>query len=191
MIIILRFFIMSGFFYETTHFSTRRHIFLQDDTFFINYLGLHPMALTEMITEQMKTAMKSGDKIRLETLRSLRALILEFEKSGAGRTMNEEDEQKLLLSAAKKRKDAIEQFRAVGREEAMAKEEAELAIIQEFLPQQMSEAEVESVLRLVVEQVGATGAKDVGKVMGPAMKELRGKADGTLVQTVVKRLLGA
>jgi uncharacterized protein YqeY len=149
------------------------------------------MALTEMITEQMKTAMKSGDKIRLETLRSLRALILEFEKSGAGRTMNEEDEQKLLLSAAKKRKDAIEQFRAVGREEAMAKEEAELAIIQEFLPQQMSEAEVESVLRSVIEQVGATDAKDVGKVMGPAMKELRGKADGTLVQTVVKRLLGA
>jgi uncharacterized protein len=149
------------------------------------------MALTETINEQLKTAMKAGDKIRLETLRSLRALILEFEKSGVGRAMNADDEQKLLLSAAKKRKDAIEQFRAVGRAEAVAKEETELAIIQEFLPQQMTEAEVEAALQSIIEQVGAKDAKDVGKVMGAAMKELRGKADGTVVQTVAKKLLGA
>lgn len=149
------------------------------------------MALTETINDQLKTAMKAGDKIRLETLRSLRALILEFEKSGVGRTMNADDEQKLLLSAAKKRKDAIEQFRAVGRAEAVAKEEAELAIIQEFLPQQMTEAEVEVAVQSIIEQVGAKDAKDVGKVMGAAMKELRGRADGTLVQTLAKKLLGA
>lgn len=139
----------------------------------------------------MKTAMKGGDKLRLETLRSLRALILEFEKSGAGRAMNEEDEQKLLLSASKKRKDAIEQFRNAGRTEAADKEAAELAIIQEFLPKQMEEAEVEAAVKAIITSVGATTAQEVGKVMGAAMKELRGKADGNLVQAVAKRLLGA
>lgn len=135
--------------------------------------------------------MKSGDKLRLETIRSIRALILEFEKSGVGRTMTEEDEQKLLISAAKKRKDSVEQYRAANREDLASKEEAELAIIQEFLPKQMDESEVETVVKTIIEQVGAKTPQEVGKVMGAAMKELRGKADGTLVQTVAKRLLGA
>ena len=147
--------------------------------------------LTDIITEQMKAAMKSGDKLRLETIRSIRALILEFEKSGVGRTMTEEDEQKLLISAAKKRKDSVEQYRAANREDLASKEEAELAIIQEFLPKQMDESEVEVVVKTIIEQVGAKTPQEVGKVMGAAMKELRGKADGTLVQTVAKRLLGA
>lgn len=147
--------------------------------------------LSEIITEQMKAAMKSGDKLRLETIRSIRALILEFEKSGVGRAMTEEDEQKLLISAAKKRKDSIEQYRAANREDLASKEEAELAIIQEFLPKQMDESEVEAVVKTIIEQVGAKTPQEVGKVMGAAMKELRGKADGTLVQTVAKRLLGA
>ncbi|MBD1210726.1 MAG: GatB/YqeY domain-containing protein [Ignavibacteria bacterium] len=147
--------------------------------------------LSEIITEQMKAAMKSGDKLRLETIRSIRALILEFEKSGVGRTMTEDDEQKLLISAAKKRKDSIEQYRAANREDLASKEEAELAIIQEFLPKQMDESEVETVVKTIIEQVGAKTPQEVGKVMGAAMKELRGKADGTLVQTVAKRLLGA
>lgn len=147
--------------------------------------------LTDIITEQMKAAMKSGDKLRLETIRSIRALILEFEKSGVGRAMTEEDEQKLLISAAKKRKDSVEQYRAANREDLASKEEAELAIIQEFLPKQMDESEVEAVVKTIIEQVGAKTPQEVGKVMGAAMKELRGKADGTLVQTVAKRLLGA
>ncbi len=147
--------------------------------------------LTEIITEQMKAAMKSGDKLRLETVRSIRALILEFEKSGVGRAMTEEDEQKLLLSAAKKRKDSVEQYRAANREDLASKEEAELAIIQEFLPKQMDESEVEAAVKVIIEQVGAKTPQEVGKVMGAAMKELRGKADGTLVQAVAKRLLGA
>jgi uncharacterized protein len=165
--------------------------------FFFLYHPLHfftirtTMALSATITEQMKTAMKSGEKVRLETLRSLRALILEFEKSGAGREMTPDDEQKLLLTAAKKRKDAIEQYRNVGRADAAALEEAELAIIQEFLPEQLSEAEVEAAVKAIVAQTGASTPQDLGKVMGAAMKELRGKADGTLVQTIVKRLLGA
>ncbi|MCU0425278.1 MAG: GatB/YqeY domain-containing protein [Candidatus Kapabacteria bacterium] len=146
--------------------------------------------LSETINEQMKTAMKSGDKQRLETLRSIRALILEFEKSGIGRAMTPDDEQNLLISAAKKRRDSIDQFRAAKREDLATKEEAELAIIQEFLPKQLSESEVETVVKGIIEQVGAKTPQEVGKVMGAAMKELRGKADGNLVQAVAKRLLG-
>jgi uncharacterized protein YqeY len=97
----------------------------------------------------------------------------------------------MLLSAAKKRKDAIEQFRNAGRNEAADKEAAELAIIQEFLPQQMTEAEVETAVKAIIESVGAKTPQEVGKVMGAAMKDLRGKADGTLVQVIAKRLLGA
>lgn len=149
------------------------------------------MTFSETITEQMKTAMKSGDKLRLETLRSLRALILEFEKSGSARAMTDDDAQKILLSAAKKRKDAIEQYQQAGRTDLAQNEEAELRIIQEFLPAQMSDAEIEASVKTLIAQLGISDPKELGKLMGAAMKELRGKADGTQVQTIAKRLLGA
>ena len=149
------------------------------------------MALTEIINDQMKAAMKSGDKQRLETIRSIRALILEFEKSGAARAMTEEDEQKILLFAAKRRKDSVEQYRAAKRDDLADKEAAELLIIQEFLPKQMTEEEVEIIVKGIIEQMGAKTPQEVGKVVGASMKELRGKTDGNVVQAVVKRLLGA
>lgn len=97
------------------------------------------MKLKELINEHLKTAMKSGDKVRLETIRSLRALILEFEKSGVNREMNEEEELKLITGAVKKRKESIEQFSNAGRNDLAEKEEAELKILLEYLPQQLSE----------------------------------------------------
>jgi len=139
----------------------------------------------------MKAAMKSGDKLRLETVRSIRAAILEFNTSGVGRPMNDDDEVKLLQKLAKKRKDAMEIFRANGRDEAADKEQAELAILEEFLPTMLNEAEITSIVQRVIADTGATSQKDFGKVIGAAMKELRGKADGTLVQSVVKSLLGS
>jgi len=148
------------------------------------------MNLEQTITEQMKAAMKSGDKLRLETVRSIRAAILEFNTSGVGRPMNDDDEVKLLQKLAKKRKDAMEIFRANGRNEAADKEQAELAILEEFLPTMLGEAEIKTVVERVIADTGATTQKDFGKVIGAAMKELKGKADGTLVQTVVKSLLG-
>lgn len=148
------------------------------------------MNLEQTITEQMKAAMKSGDKLRLETVRSIRAAILEFNTSGVGRPMNDDDEVKLLQKLAKKRRDAMEIFRANGRDEAADKEQAELAILEEFLPTMLNEAEITSIVQRVIADTGATSQKDFGKVIGAAMKELRGKADGTLVQTVVKSLLG-
>ena len=147
------------------------------------------MSLTEQINEQMKSAMKSGDKLRLETLRSLRAGIIEFEKSGVGRAMTPADEQDVLLRAAKKRREAIEEYGKVGREDVADRERAELAIIQEFLPKQFSEEEVEQRVREIIQEQGASGPGDFGRVMGVAAKEMRGKADGALVQSIVKKLL--
>lgn len=147
------------------------------------------MNLEQIITDQMKAAMKSGDKLRLETVRSVRAAILEFNTSGVGRTMNDDDEVKLLQKLAKKRKDAMDIFRANGRDEAADKEQAELAILEEFLPTMLDEKDVQEVVKRVISESGATSQKDFGKVIGAAMKELRGKADGTLVQAVVKSML--
>lgn len=149
------------------------------------------MTLAETINQQMKAAMLASDKLRLETLRSIRALILEFEKSGIDRAMTPEDEIKILSSAAKKRRDAIDAYDNAGRTEAADKERAELAIIQEFLPAQMSEDDVRKELQAVIASIGASGPGDVGKVMGAAMKTLKGKADGGLIQRVAKDLLGA
>jgi len=147
------------------------------------------MTFEQQINEDLKESMKSGDKLRLETLRSLRASIIEFSKSGTGKDMSEEDAQKILLNASKKRKDAIEMYKQAGRQDLLEKEESELAIIAAYLPEQLSESEVVDALKLIIQQVGAEGPKDMGKVMGLAMKELRGKADGTLVQQCLKQLL--
>lgn len=147
------------------------------------------MTFEQKINEDLKEAMKSGDKIRLETLRSLRASIIEFNKSGTDKIMSEEDAQKILLNASKKRKDAIDMYRQAGRQDLLEKEESELAIIASFLPEQLSEDQVIHALKGIIQQAGAEGPKDMGKVMGLAMKELRGKADGNLVQQCVKQLL--
>lgn len=147
------------------------------------------MSLETKINDGMKSAMKNGDKIRLETLRSIRAGIIAFNKSGAGRDMNGDDEQKILLAAAKQRRDAIDMARSANRPEFIEKEEQELAIIMEFLPKQLSEEEVAEVVNRIISEMGASGTKDFGKVIGAAMKELRGKADGNIVQQTVKQLL--
>ena len=149
------------------------------------------MSLEITINEELKNSMKSGDKVRTETLRSIRSAIIEFSKSGVGREMNSDDEIKLLNLQAKKRKDAIDLYKQANRPELMDKEVAELAIIQEFLPKQLSEVEVVEFVKNKIAATGAQGMKDMGKVMGPTMKELAGKADGGLVQKVVKELLGA
>lgn len=147
------------------------------------------MSLEEKINEALKEAMKSGDKIRTETLRSIRAGIIEFNKSGISRTMTEDDELKILNSAAKKRKDAIEMYESAGRNELAEKEKSELLIIQEFLPKQLEESEIIAAIKAIIEATGAKDAKDFGKVIGLSMKELKGKADGNIVQQHVKNLL--
>lgn len=150
------------------------------------------MGLMEKIADDMKSAMKSGEKLRLETLRTLRAGLLEMqvEKRPSG-GMTPEDEIGVLISASKKRKESIDIFRANGRPELADQESLELSIIQEYLPKQMGAEEVEAFVKKVIAESGATSAKDFPKVMGPVMKELKGKADGKMIQETVKRLLGA
>ncbi|HTX98731.1 MAG TPA: GatB/YqeY domain-containing protein [Bacteroidota bacterium] len=151
------------------------------------------MSLKETISSDLQAAMKKGDALRRETLRTIRAALLEkeIEKRGGGPGMTPEDEIGVLTAAAKKRRESIEQFRAGNRPELADQEERELAIIQEYLPKQLTPEEVENAVRQVVTDVGASGPRDFGKVMPAAMKVLKGKADGKIVQETVKRILGA
>lgn len=150
------------------------------------------MSLKDQIGEDIKAAMKSKDKIRLETVRSIKKLILEKEVSvrPAGQeSLTEEQEMEILVQLAKQRRDSIEQYRQAKREDLASQEAQELAIIEEYLPQQMSDEEVSAIIDQIIAQAGATTAKDMGKVMGPAMQQLKGKTDGKKVQEMVKAKL--
>ncbi len=151
------------------------------------------MALKDTISEDLKKAMKSGEKLRLETLRTIRAALMEkeIEKRGTGTGITPEDELGVMTTAAKKRKESIEQFQNGGRPELAEQERKELAIIQGYLPRQLSTEELEKAVRDIVAQAGATGPGDFGKVMPQVMKQLKGKADGRLIQETVKKMLGA
>jgi uncharacterized protein len=150
------------------------------------------MGLKEKISEDMKTAMKSGDKFRLETLRTLRAVLLEkeIEKRGGQGVVTPDDEIGVLTAAAKKRRESIEMFEKGGRKDLVDQETRELAIIQEFLPKQMTMEEVTLLVKNIIAETGAASAADFGKVMPAVMKQVKGKADGRAVQELVKQLLG-
>lgn len=151
------------------------------------------MSLKDQISEDIKAAMKAKDKVRLETVRSIKKVILERESSvrATGQdTLTAEQELEVLTQLAKQRKDAIAQYQQAGRDDMADAEAAELAIIEEYLPAQLSDEEVAAVIDALIAKTGATSPKDMGKVMGPAMKELKGKADGAKVQALVKAKLG-
>lgn len=147
------------------------------------------MNLEEKVNEALRKAIKEGNKVRMDTLRSIRASIIEFNKSGIGRAMTPDDELKILQSAIKKRKDAIELYEKGGRQELADREKEEIKIIQEYLPEQLSEDEIRTIIKKIVVEINATSLKDLGKVMGKAMQELKGKADGSLVQSIAKEVL--
>ena len=150
------------------------------------------MSLRERIDAEIKTAMKSKDKVRLETVRGIKKFILEKEVSlrpSGQDTLTEAQELEILMQIAKQRRDSIEQYRKGSREDLVAQEEAELVILEEYLPPQMSDEEVSKVVDEVIASVGATSAKEMGKVMGKAMQQLKGKADGNKIQDMVKAKL--
>lgn len=152
------------------------------------------MSLKDRISEDIKTAMKAKDKIRLETVRSIKKVLLEKEVSARGQgqgTITETQELEVLAQLAKQRRDSIEQYRQGGREDLAEQESQELAIIEEYLPKQLSDEEISAVLDEIIASVGVTSAKDMGKVMGPAMQQLKGRADGQKVQAMVKAKLGS
>ncbi len=147
------------------------------------------MTLEQIVNNSLVESMKKGDKVRTETLRSIKKSIIEFKTSGIKREINKEDELKILNHAAKQRKDAIAMYKKANRMEAADNEEKELKIIQEFLPQQMSETEITEIIKSIIKTTGAKDIKDFSKVIGIVMKELKGKAEGALVQQIIKSLL--
>ena len=147
------------------------------------------MGLKEKINEDLKSAMKSGDKVRLATIRMVRAQVLEFDKSGTGREMSEDDEMKILLSAVKKRRESIDLYEKAGRSELAAVEKKEIEIIQEYLPKQMDPSDAEKIITRIISESGAVLSKDLGKVMPAVMKELKGKIDGKIINEIVKQKL--
>ena len=148
------------------------------------------MNLSEKINTDLKEAMKANDSIRLQTIRSIRAQILEFEKSGSGKKLDSEEEIKLLSTAAKKRKEAMEEYLKAGRKDLAATEEAELNIIMSYLPKQLSGEELVAKVKQIAENIGATSNSDFSKLMPAAIKELKGQADGKAVKEAVEKILG-
>ena len=148
------------------------------------------MSLKSKIEGEIKQAMLSKDKVRLTALRAIKSQILLAEtEKGAGDGLSEDSEMKILQKAAKQRKDSLEIYQQQGREDLAEVEQGELSIIEEFLPKQMSAEEIESEVKKVIEQVGASGPQDMGKVMGASTKALAGKADGKAISAIAKKLL--
>ena len=148
------------------------------------------MNLEEKIMAQMKDAMKSKNEGLLRGLRAIKAEIIKAKtEPGAGGEIDETTEQKFLQKMVKQRKDSLEIFEKQGRADLAEKEKEELLIIQQFLPEQMSEADIIAAIKQIIADTGATSAADLGKVMGAASKQLAGKADGKTISGIVKSLL--
>lgn len=149
------------------------------------------MSLKTQIEANIKQAMLARDQARLLALRAIKSAILLEETSGAhGGELSADTEAKILMKAVKQRKDSAEIYRTQGRSDLLDKELAEVAVIEEFLPKQLSEDELKAVLQAIIARVGASAPSDMGKVMGVATKELAGKAEGKTVSALVKQLLG-
>ncbi|WPR74497.1 GatB/YqeY domain-containing protein [Algoriphagus sp. NG3] len=150
------------------------------------------MSLKQKIESEIKSAMIAKDKTRLGALRSIKSLILlEETKSGAKAELSEEDELKLLTKAAKQRKDSADIYEKQSRTDLYDVEMAELKVLEEFLPEAMTDEEITAVIRAIIAQTGASSPKDMGKVMGVASKELAGRADGKVISEKVKALLNS
>ncbi|NIJ51678.1 GatB/YqeY domain-containing protein [Dyadobacter arcticus] len=148
------------------------------------------MSLKSQVESGIKDAMRAKDQDTLRALRAIKALILLDETKGGGSgELTSDDELKLLTKAAKQRRESADIYKAQNRPDLLEKEEAELAIIEQFLPKQLTEDEIKAKLQEIISRVGAAGPSDMGKVMGVATKELAGQADGRVVSTLVKSLL--
>ncbi|MEM6261095.1 MAG: GatB/YqeY domain-containing protein [Bacteroidota bacterium] len=149
------------------------------------------MSLKDTINQDIKTAMKAKDQAALRALRAIKAAILKAETAEGqnGAPISEDVAMKIVTKEAKQRQESVAQFTSNGREDLAEKEAEELAVIERYLPEQLTGEKLEAAVKAIVEKVGATTMKDMGKVMGMASKELAGKADGKAISQVVKALL--
>ncbi len=148
------------------------------------------MSLETNIMTEMKEAMKSKNEAALRGLRAIKAEIIKAKtEPGANGEIDAATEQKFLQKMMKQRRDSLEIYVQQNREDLAQKEREEIAIIEKFLPQQMSEAEIEDAVKAIIQEVGASSPADMGKVMGVASKQLAGKADGKTISNMVKKVL--
>ena len=151
--------------------------------------------IKQKLMDDLKASMKSGDKLRTGCLRMLRSKVLEREvalrpKKGADYELDDEEALQVISTYAKQRKDSIESYRGGGREDLAAREEAELKIIEEYLPAQMSEEELGRIVDEVIAECGASSPKEMGQVMKGVMARVSGQADGKAVNAIVRQKLG-
>jgi uncharacterized protein YqeY len=148
------------------------------------------MALFDQVSNDIKEAMKAKDKVRLETLRNIKKYFIEAKTApGANDTLEDDAALKILQKLAKQGTESANLYKEKGREDLAEEELAQVRVIEGYLPKQMSPEELEAALKEIIAEVGATSAKDMGKVMGTASKKLAGKADGKVISAVVKSLL--
>ena len=149
------------------------------------------MNFQDQLNSKLKSAMREKNKVALASLRAIKSAILLLQtQSGAKETPDDAEITKLLQKLVKQRKESASIFREQGRVDLAEPEEAQIEIISQFLPEQLSAEEVEKVIDEVIQSVGATTMKEMGKVMGMANKQLAGKADGKLIAEIVKKRLG-
>lgn len=147
------------------------------------------MSLEIIITEAIKTAMKAKDRVALDSLRAVKSQIILLQTEARGVEVTAEQEIAILQRMIKQRKDSYEQFTAQGRDDLAVVEEAQIKVIEQFLPSQLSSEELEVEIKQIISQTGAESIKDLGKVMGLASKNLAGKSDGKSISEMAKKLL--
>ncbi len=148
------------------------------------------MALFDQISEDIKSAMKARDKVRLETLRNIKKVFLEAKTApGANDTLADSDALKIISKLAKQGKETATTYTQAGRQDLADAELAQVEVLESYLPKQLSQEEIEAAVKKIIAEVGATSMKEMGKVMGTASKQLAGKADGRVISEIVKKLL--
>ena len=147
------------------------------------------MSLKDLLLQDLKAAMKDGDSVKKTAVQMARSAVLQVEKDTKV-TLDDDGIIEIIAKEVKKRMDTLPDFEKSGRDDLIDNLKAEIEVLRKYLPQQLSEAEIENIVRNAISSTGATSAKDIGKVMQAVMPETRGKADGKLVNQVVKKLLG-
>jgi len=147
------------------------------------------MDLNKQLVQDMKEAMKDKDKTRLSVIRMLRAALQNEAIAKGVESLSEEDAMMIVSRQVKQMQESLEEFKAANRDDLIEKTEAELAVIEQYMPEQLTEAEIEEIVKKAITSTGAKTKRDFGKVMGTVMPQVRGKADGSIVQQIVQRLL--
>ncbi len=148
------------------------------------------MTLFDQISEDIKAAMKARDKVRLDTLRNIKKVFLEAKTApGANDTLSDADALKIISKLAKQGKETATTYTQAGRQDLADDEMAQVEVLESYLPKQLTKEEITAEVQKIIQQVGATSMKEMGKVMGVASKALAGKADGRVISEIVKQLL--